>query len=97
MNFEEEIGKAIFIYLKYPIVTPEMKEPLRGIGANLIGLESSGVWIESDQLYKIHESEMWDTELEFMGPEAVGTISMNFFVPFESILFAFTLSPRLGE
>jgi hypothetical protein len=85
MDFNEQIGRALFVYLLFPIALYEDKPPLDGLDGKLLGVEASGIWIESKAWGARFENTLWELEMKTAGEEAVGTTSLCCFVPFSQI------------
>ncbi len=92
MNFSELIGADIFIGFTGRIGT-ESSEP-GFLRVKLLGVEPSGIWIESDRHSSFFNEAVWTVEMEEWGLEGVGKLSMKFFIPFSEIRFVLALRPR---
>ncbi len=97
MTFDEQIGRHVFIYLRPPLLFVGEAEPLVALGAKVIGVEPSGIWIESEKLSPAFESGLWAAETEEMGPAGVGTFSISYFLPFSGIALLLAFSHATGE
>ena len=96
MNFQEQIGNDVFVFLRTPLVLEE-NQPLNSLGGTLRGVEPSGIWIQSKTIDKRFERSVWDLELKQGGTDAVGTVSLVCFVPFSQIRFAIGFTAKAEE
>jgi hypothetical protein len=108
MNFKEQIGTPIAIYLLHPLVV-ERKQNLAGIEIQsqtitllqvmLIGVEDQGLWVEGEQLsgyFPEIQEVLWEHELQTREAGEAESVSMKFFVPFSVVALVVGLSRRLG-
>jgi len=88
MNFEEQVGGSLFVYFIIPFRVDENRPPLNCLAGILLGVEPSGIWMESATLDARFEQCLWERELREGGTEAVGTTSLCCFVPFQNVAMA---------
>ncbi len=92
MKFEELIGTEIFVAFKGRIGS-ESSEP-GSLPVKLVGVEHSGIWVESDKLRSYFEQSLWAVELQEGGPEAVGKSTIEHFLPFSEVRFILAVRGR---